>query len=84
VAKGRGQFVDRRLDGLYDEPRVGARRTISDKDVEAIIVKTPGNRAARRDALEHSVHGEGGRHQPRDGRAHWADVSAAAASHGEP
>jgi len=40
VAKWRGKFVDRRLDGLYDEPRVGAPRTISDEDVEAIIVKT--------------------------------------------
>ena len=40
VAKWRGQFVERRLDGLYDEPRVGAPRTISDEQVEAIIVKT--------------------------------------------
>ena len=40
VAKWRGQFVERRLDGLYDEPRVGAPRTISDAQVEAIIVKT--------------------------------------------
>ena len=28
VAKWRSQFVDRRLAGLYDEPRVGAPRTI--------------------------------------------------------
>ena len=40
VAKWRGQFVERRLEGLYDEPRVGAPRTISDAHVEAIIVKT--------------------------------------------
>ena len=40
VAKWRSQFVDRRLEGLYDEPRVGAPRTISDAQVEAIIVKT--------------------------------------------
>jgi len=40
VAKWRSQFVARRLDGLYDEPRVGAPRTISDDQVEAIIVKT--------------------------------------------
>jgi transposase len=40
VAKWRGQFVVRRLEGLYDEPRVGAPRTISDDQVEAIIVKT--------------------------------------------
>jgi transposase len=40
VAKWRGQFVERRLEGLYDEPRVGAPRSISDEQVEAIIVKT--------------------------------------------
>lgn len=40
VAKWRGQFVDRRLAGLYDEPRVGAPRTISDAAIEAVIVRT--------------------------------------------
>jgi transposase len=40
VAKWRSQFVERRLEGLYDEPRVGAPRTISDEQVETIIVKT--------------------------------------------
>jgi len=40
VAKWRSQFVEHRLEGLYDEPRVGAPRTISDEHVEAIIVKT--------------------------------------------
>jgi transposase/transposase-like protein len=40
VAKWRSQFVAHRLAGLYDEPRVGAPRTITDEAVEAIIVKT--------------------------------------------
>jgi transposase-like protein len=40
VAKWRSQFVARRLEGLYDDPRVGAPRTISDEQVEVIIVKT--------------------------------------------
>ena len=40
VAKWRSQFVADRLAGLYDEPRVGAPRTITDEPVEAIIVKT--------------------------------------------
>jgi transposase len=40
VGKWRRRFIDGRLDGLYDEPRVGAPRTISDEDVEAVIVKT--------------------------------------------
>lgn len=40
VGKWRRRFIDRRLDGLYDEPRVGTPRTISDEDVETVIVKT--------------------------------------------
>jgi len=40
VGKWRKRFVEDRLDGLYDEPRVGAPRTISDDEVEAVIVKT--------------------------------------------
>jgi transposase len=30
VCKWRGRFVRERLDGLYDEPRPGAKRTITD------------------------------------------------------
>lgn len=40
VAKWRTRFIERRLEGLFDEPRVGAPRTISDDDVEAVIVQT--------------------------------------------
>lgn len=40
VAKWRRQFVARRLAGLYDEPRVGAPRTISDADVERVVIRT--------------------------------------------
>lgn len=40
VGKWRNRFIERRLEGLYDEPRVGAPRTISDDAVEAVIVKT--------------------------------------------
>jgi transposase len=40
VGKWRARFVARRLDGLYDEPRIGAPRTVSDEAVEAVIVKT--------------------------------------------
>ena len=83
VAKWRSQFVERRLEGLYDEPRVGAPRTISDEQVEAIIVKTLETTPPRRDALEHAVDGEGGGRESHDGRPHLADVPAAAASHGE-
>lgn len=40
VGKWRRRFVTARLDGLFDEPRPGAPRTVTDEMVEAVIVKT--------------------------------------------
>jgi transposase len=40
VVKWRKRFLERRLDGLVDEPRPGAPRKIGDADVEAVIVRT--------------------------------------------
>ena len=40
VAKWRRRFLVDRLEGLHDEPRPGAPRTIGDDDVEALIVRT--------------------------------------------
>jgi transposase len=40
VGKWRGRFVRERLDGLYDEPRPGAPRTIADEDVERVLTRT--------------------------------------------
>jgi transposase len=40
VSKWRARFVQRRLEGLADEPRPGAARKIADEQVEAVIVKT--------------------------------------------
>ena len=40
VVKWRKRFLERRVDGLSDEPRPGAPRKISDADVEAVIVRT--------------------------------------------
>jgi transposase len=40
VCKWRSRFVTARVDGLYDEPRPGAKRTITDEQVEQVIVRT--------------------------------------------
>jgi transposase len=40
VGKWRGRFVRQRLDGLYDEPRPGAARTVTDDQVEQVIIRT--------------------------------------------
>ena len=40
VSKWRARFVRERLDGLYDEPRPGAPRTIGDEEVERVLTRT--------------------------------------------
>jgi transposase len=40
VGRWRGRFARRGLDGLHDEPRPGKPRSISDEDVERVVVKT--------------------------------------------
>ena len=40
VGKWRKRFLAQRLEGLYDEPRPGAPRRVSDRDVERVITKT--------------------------------------------
>jgi transposase len=40
VGKWRRRFAERRLDGLYDEPRSGTPRTVEDARIEAVIVTT--------------------------------------------
>jgi transposase len=47
VSTWRGRFARRGLDGLHDEPRPGKPRTISDADVERVIVKTLEQRPAK-------------------------------------
>ena len=40
MSKWRARFIAERLEGLHDEPRPGAPRTVGDDAVEAVIVKT--------------------------------------------
>jgi transposase len=40
VGKWRRRFVEQRVDGLLDEPRPGGPRSISDEQIEAVIVAT--------------------------------------------
>lgn len=40
VGKWRRRFLEKRLDGLVDEPRPGTPRKITDDDVEWVVVKT--------------------------------------------
>jgi hypothetical protein len=40
VATWRGRFVERRLDGLSDEPRPGAPRTVTDAKVAEVVTAT--------------------------------------------
>src|SRR6202451_243527 len=40
VGKWRGRFLKARLEGLYDEPRPGAPRKVSDEQVEKVVIQT--------------------------------------------
>lgn len=40
VGRWRSRFIANRLDGLYDEPRPGVERKITDEDIEAVVTKT--------------------------------------------
>jgi transposase len=47
AGKWRSRFVKHRLDGLLDEPRPGRPRTITDEQVEEVVI-TPGACSSRR------------------------------------
>ena len=40
VTKWRNRFAERRLEGLLDEPRPGRPRTITDEQVEKVVIAT--------------------------------------------
>ena len=66
VRKWRTRFIAKRLDGLVDEARPGAPRTIGDDAVEALIVKTLDSKPG---VDEHGV-----------AATHWSTRSMAAAT----
>jgi transposase len=47
VGKWRRRFLERRLDGLADQPRPGAPRKVTDQDVEAVVTGTLETRPKR-------------------------------------
>jgi transposase len=46
VGKWRRRFIEEGLDGLFDEDRPGAPRTVTDDMVERVVVKTLEERPA--------------------------------------
>src|SRR5467141_2118531 len=40
VCKWRGRFVAKRLDGLFDDPRPGAPRKVSEETIERLVTMT--------------------------------------------
>ncbi len=40
VGKWRARFLEARLEGIYDEPRPGAPRKLSDSEVEKVVIQT--------------------------------------------
>ena len=40
VGKWRARFIEKRLDGILDEPRPGRPRKVRDADIERVIVRT--------------------------------------------
>jgi hypothetical protein len=82
VKRWRSRFMTKRLDGLLDEPRPGAPRTISDAEVERVIARTLEYEAARRDPLEHAIDGARAGDVPERHQPHLASVQPSAASNG--
>src|SRR5437762_635907 len=80
VGKWRSRFLKARLEGLYDEPRPGAPRKVTDAQVEQIVIQTLES-TPRPDALEHARLGPSHRAQPHDDQPDLARLRSAASSH---
>ena len=65
----RKRFVKKRFDGLDDEPRCGAPRTIGDEKIAEVVTKTLETMPAAH-ALEHPLDGENVRRIQLDSASH--------------
>src|SRR6266540_4077715 len=74
VAKWRRRFATRRLEGLGDEPRPGVPRTITDTQVERVIVTILEEAPAGCHPLVDPVAGTGDRDEPDGGQPDLAGV----------
>ena len=79
VGTWRNRFAQRRMDGLYDEPRPGAPRQIGDDEIATTIRKTLETLPQRCDALEPADHGQGDRPRALDRASHMERLRTAAA-----
>ena len=78
VSKWRTRFLRDRLDGLTDEPRPGVPRTITDAQVEEVVVRTLEEVPAGWHALVQAGAGGAGGHLTDQRASHLAGVRAAA------
>src|SRR5450755_4316890 len=83
VTKWRNRFAKQRLEGLLDEPRPGRPRTITDEQVERVVITTLESVPKGRDALVDAVDGPRGGDDAGCGDADLARVRAATQSAGD-
>jgi transposase-like protein len=81
VARWRARFLRDPLDGLSDEPRPGVPRTITDAQVEEVVVRTLEEGSRRRRALVETGAGQAGGHLAGQRAADLGCLRAAAVAH---
>ena len=81
VGKWRARFLKGRLEGLYDEPRPGAPRTVSDAQVEQVVIQTLESTPRGETHWSHAWIGRGHRIEPDDDQPDLARLRLATASH---
>ncbi len=82
VSKWRKRFAESRLDGLIDEPRPGAARTIGDDVIEQVVVDTL--ETTPPDATHWSTRSLAARHGISHQRTVWTDLASASSTPSEP